>query len=75
VCKNTSIDPSVGIGFYLSSLEDLDELYETMTAIKESEPEDFFLFSSVETPEYMKPQEQNEDRSPENSGFTDVDHI
>lgn len=39
----------------------MEELYDEMTRIKEYEPEDFFLFSSVETPDYMKPQAENQE--------------
>lgn len=33
-CKNTSIDPSLGISFFLDSLQDLNDFYQSIKAIK-----------------------------------------
>jgi hypothetical protein len=33
-CKNTSIDPSVGLSFYLEDLESVDYFYEFMKDLK-----------------------------------------
>jgi|JI61114C2RNA_FD_contig_71_1431566_length_1189_multi_1_in_0_out_0_1 cysteine protease ATG4 len=46
-CRNSSIDPSIGVAFYLETLEDLDEFYDCMSRIKENDPEDFFIFSNL----------------------------
>lgn len=38
-CKNTSIDPSIGMSFYLENLKDIDDLYVFLLKIKTDSPE------------------------------------
>ena len=53
-CKNTSIDSSMGICFYMRNIEELNNFHRSINKIKEENAEDFFIFVADETPSYMK---------------------
>ena len=53
-CKNTSIDSSIGISFYLKGVEELNNLHRALTKIKDENSEDYFIFMADKTPNYAK---------------------
>ena len=53
-CKNTSIDSSIGVSFYLKNIKDLNCLYKDLNKIKDENSEDFFIFMAEKTPNYAK---------------------
>lgn len=58
-CKNTSIDSSIGISFYLSGIKELNGLHRELNKIKEENCEDFFIFMADKTPSYAKASKQS----------------
>jgi hypothetical protein len=44
----------LGICFYLKDLASLNNFYDEMKKVKESDPENMFIFASDKTPSYMK---------------------
>lgn len=50
----TNIDPSLGFGFLINNISDLEELHRSFSAIIAQHKEDFFMFSEIQTPGYVK---------------------
>lgn len=53
-CKKTAIDSSVGICFYFRNIKDLNIFYTQIQQLKKENNENFFIFVSDETPNYVK---------------------
>lgn len=53
-CKNTAIDSSMGVCFYIRDVAELNSFYIHMNNLKNDNAEDFFIFVADETPVYMK---------------------
>jgi hypothetical protein len=53
-CKNTSIDSSLGICFYLRDLKELNKFYGEVNKIKDNSKDNFFIYVADTTPKYMK---------------------
>lgn len=53
-CRNTSIDSSIGVSFYLKGIKELNDFHRTLTKIKDENTEDFFIFMADKTPTYAK---------------------
>lgn len=50
----SNIDPSLGFGFLINDLSDLECLHASISAIIATHKEDFFMFSDIQTPGYVK---------------------
>jgi hypothetical protein len=53
-CKNSSIDSSLGICYYLRDLNELNKFYEEINRVKTVSEDNFFIFLADCTPKYMK---------------------
>lgn len=53
-CKNTAIDSSVGICFYLRDVGAFNRFYRQINKMKNDNYEDFFIFVADKTPSYIK---------------------
>ena len=56
-CKNTAIDSSIGISFYLRDVAAFNRFYKEIHALKNENSEDFFIFVADKTPSYIKAHE------------------
>lgn len=53
-CKNTAIDSSIGICFYLRDIQSLNRFHSEISKMKAENYEDFFIFVADSTPSYIK---------------------
>lgn len=56
-CKNTAIDSSVGICFYIRDIAGFNRFYKEIHKLKNENYEDFFIFVADNTPNYIKAHE------------------
>ena len=71
-CKNTSIDSSLGICFYLRDVAEFNEFYRNINKLKNENPEDFFIFVADETPNYAKTKNTIKKNPLEESGQEEI---
>lgn len=56
--KYEQLDPSVGLGFYISGTADLQQFLLEMEAIKKKFGKEFFIYTDLQCPEYVKKEEE-----------------